>query len=63
MVQELRTPDEWMAVLHPGIRIMNPDGWRGLHGRPYTDAISREEFEQRYQSCTIMGGFDAPGPS
>lgn len=51
--QDLRTPDEWMAIKHPNGCILDPDGWRGSNGRPMTDAITEEEFDWRYAECTV----------
>lgn len=53
----LRTPDEWLALKHPRLRVHDPDGWRGEAGRPWTDAISEDEFDSRLVSCTISGQF------
>lgn len=47
----MKTPEEWCAEL--GARIADPDGWRGHDGRPWTDPISREEFDRRLMVCTI----------
>ena len=50
-VSDLRTPDEWCAAY--GIQIMDPDGWRGSKGRPWTDPIDVVEFQRRLWICTI----------
>lgn len=47
----LKTAYEWADLL--GYRIYDPDGWRGKNGRPLTDLIDREEFDQRIVLCTI----------
>jgi hypothetical protein len=52
-MSELKTPDEWCAIL--GARILDADGWRGAGGRPWSDPISREEFDLRLIVCTIDG--------
>lgn len=48
----LRTPDEWQAAI-PDVRIVDPDGWRGPKGRPWTDRISRREYLERRAQCTV----------
>lgn len=42
---QLKTPDEWCE--QTGTHILDPDGWRGSAGRPWTDAISLAEFKRR----------------
>jgi hypothetical protein len=54
---DLRTPDEWLMLKHPNLKVYDPDGWRGLSGRPWTDPISEDEFDQRLVRCTIGGTF------
>lgn len=44
-MSDLKTPDEWCVEL--GIEILDPDGWRGANGRPWTDPITRKEFGSR----------------
>lgn len=51
----LRTPDEWLALNHPNLTVMDPDGWRGPKGRPWTDPISEAEFNRRLPYCTVTG--------
>jgi hypothetical protein len=53
--EALRTPEEWLALKHPNLQMRDPDGWRGLSGRAWTDPISEAEFEQRLIRCTISG--------
>lgn len=48
---DLKTPDEWCKLL--GYEVMDPDGWRGSNGRPWTDPISQAEFEARIVTCTL----------
>ena len=45
------TPDEWSAVL--GVRVVDPDGWRGHNGRDWTDPISLREFVKRCWPSTV----------
>jgi hypothetical protein len=52
--EDLRTPDEWQQE-YPDQQIMDPDGWRGANGRPWTDPISRAEYLRRRTMCTITG--------
>jgi len=47
---DLKTPDEWCGI--QGVQILDPDGWRGRHGRPWTDPISLAEFRERLATCT-----------
>jgi hypothetical protein len=53
----LRTPAEWLRLKHPALRIHDPDGWRGVAGRPWDDQISEPEFDRRLQRCTVSGAF------
>jgi hypothetical protein len=48
----LKTPEEWQALI-PGVVILDPDGWRGWGGRPWTDRISRREYLERRDRCTV----------
>jgi hypothetical protein len=50
---ELRTPDEWGREF--GVRVVDPDGWRGKDGRDWNDSISREEYERRMVLSTVEG--------
>ena len=52
---DLKTPDAWLAELHPGTQVLDPDGWRGKNGRPWSDPITRDEFQHRFALCTITG--------
>ena len=46
----LRTPDEWSRIT--GWRVLDPDGWRGRDGRPWTDPISVDEWNERLAEST-----------
>lgn len=48
----LKTPDEWQRLI-PDIVIRDPDGWRGPGGRPWDDPITRSEYLERRNRCTI----------
>lgn len=50
-VAQRRTPEQWCAVA--GVTIVDPDGWRGPAGRPWTDRITRGEFDRRAALSTI----------
>ena len=50
MSDELKTPDEWSKL--EGVEILDPDGWRGRNGRPWTDPITLAEFQERLIVCT-----------
>ena len=47
---ELR-PDEWCAIL--GVRVLDPDGWRGENGRDWADAVGLAEFVRRCWPSTV----------
>lgn len=51
----LKTPDEWCADL--GVTVLDPDGWRTrvdeYPPRPWTDLISRAEFDARFSVSTV----------
>lgn len=51
MTPEERTPDEWQTLL--GVRIADPDGWRGSDRR-WHEPITREEFEFRAARSTTV---------
>ena len=51
MTSEKRTPAEWQKKA--GYRIDDPDGWRGEHGKPWSEPITWEEFTQRAMLSTI----------
>ena len=36
-----------------GLKILNPDGWRGEHSRPISDPISFREFVNRFALSTV----------
>lgn len=48
-----KKPEAWLAELYPGMKILDPDGWRNPIGKPWSMPISREEFEQRLAYCTV----------
>lgn len=52
MAELLKTPDEWIAE-RPGLHVLDPDGWRGRDGRPWTDPITEAEFTRRLWMCTL----------
>lgn len=47
----LQTPDEWIAELMPGAKVVDPDGWRD--DQLWTTRISRAEFEDRIAGSTV----------
>lgn len=51
----LRTPEEWLRELHPGMRVLDPDGWRGRDGIGWDEPIGRLEFEERLAKSTVQG--------
>jgi|GEM_PF-4644962 len=51
--QVLKTPQEWMKQLHPDLSIRDPDGWRDSDGPSFDEPISREEFDIRFERCTV----------
>lgn len=46
----LRTPEDWCKIHN--VQVLDPDGWRGRYGRPWTDEIDEAEFLDRLQICT-----------
>lgn len=48
---EMRTPAEWCLI--EGVEVLDPDGWRGTSGRPWTDLISLAEFKNRLIVSTM----------
>lgn len=57
MKVKLRTPEEWLNLKHPNLHVIDPDGWRGVNGKPWDQPISEEEFDRRLPWCTIQGSF------
>lgn len=55
----LRTPADWLALRHPGIEILDPDGWRGPGAPPFDRPLTYEEFWPRFVRCTLRGGLAA----
>jgi hypothetical protein len=51
MSTEERTPDEWCVEFN--VMILDPDGWRGADDPPFTQPISRREFQRRLAMSTI----------
>lgn len=49
--EDLKTPDEWSRL--EGVEVMDPDGWRGRNGRPWTDPITLAEFKNRLITSTL----------
>lgn len=48
---ELKTPDEWCQI--KGLRVMDPDGWRGQHASHWSNAITEAEFDERAAMSTV----------
>ena len=52
---EKRTPAVWERII--GVRILDRDGWRGIHGqlkpKVYHKKISRREFHVRSQMSDL----------
>lgn len=52
--RDLRTPEQWLLTDEfKGLRILDPDGWRGRNGRDWEDKISHDEFQSRLARCTV----------
>lgn len=47
-----QTPDEWIAELVPGAKIIDPDGWRA-DGKSLNEKINRSEFWYRFNLSTV----------
>jgi hypothetical protein len=54
----LRTPTEWESVT--GIRVIDPDGWRGVGGRSWEEPITEAEWDKRVSVSTIEHQKAAP---
>ncbi|WKW85523.1 hypothetical protein SEA_REYNAULD_71 [Rhodococcus phage Reynauld] len=52
MIGGLKTPEQWCELL--GKKIIDPDGWRGADGRPWTDPVDYAEFQRRANRSTQM---------
>lgn len=52
-----RTPEEWQEIT--GIRVMDPDGWRGEFDPSWNQPISKAEFIQRASRSTVYGRWPA----
>lgn len=48
---DLRTPEEWGKV--KGIRVIDPDGWRGEHGLSWETPITEEDYDNRAAVSSI----------
>lgn len=46
-------PSTWERLT--GIRIIDPDGWRGPHGKKWGAPITEEEWSQRMMVSTVAG--------
>jgi len=46
-----RKPCEWEKI--DGIKIIDPDGWRGINGKSFEEPITRAEWEERKNESTI----------
>jgi len=49
-----KTPARWCA--HYGVRIIDPDGWRGRDPRPLDQPVALAEFYRRFARCTVESG-------
>jgi len=47
----MKTPREWEQIT--GIRVLDPDGWRGRNRKSFLAEISHQEFMRRvnYSTC------------
>jgi ribosomal protein RSM22 (predicted rRNA methylase) len=52
---KLQTSDKWLEELHPGSKILDPDGWdrRNLQYSYYEEEISEQEFNHRFMMSTV----------
>ena len=44
-------PCDWELI--QGIKIIDPDGWRGINGKSFEEPITRAEWEERKNESTI----------
>lgn len=51
---DLRTPERWLETDFKGYKIMDPDGWRGLHKLSWDQPITRADFWDRMMQSTIQ---------
>ncbi len=47
-----RTPEEWAALI--GVKILDPDGWRGSGGADFKAPCTWDQFLPRLNISTIM---------
>lgn len=47
----LRPPREWASL--EGLRILDPDGWRGARAKDFEEPITRLEYEERVSISTV----------
>jgi hypothetical protein len=45
-------PVDWCDIL--GVRVIDPDGWRGSRAKPYEDPLPMREFVNRCFSSTMV---------
>lgn len=53
---EMKTPSEWEVAT--GIRIHDPDGWRGRMAKSWQEPLSRDDFINRAKVSTCSGWRD-----
>ncbi len=52
-MEEMKTYFEWQVIF--GIRILDPDGWRGVNFKDLSKLLSRKEFIKRAKLSTVIG--------
>jgi hypothetical protein len=48
------SPSDWCAIL--GVRVIDPDGWRGKDPKPFDEPVGLDEFVRRCWPSTL--GFE-----
>lgn len=58
----LKKPQEWLDIIYGGtVQMLDPDGFREKDGATWETPMKREEFERRFQHCTILNKkYDSP---
>ena len=46
---------EWIDELYPNTVVYDPDGFRYNDGVTMNTPISRNDFQRRFNECTVMG--------
>lgn len=50
-----KTAEQWIAIKHPGIKILNPHGWLQNDGVTFDTPITESNFNSRFNLSTVSG--------